>query len=170
MISADIDQKELFFNTRSMTVSGGLGIYNPDLATLFKTAVGPDISRLAQMMLRDPSIIREIDAVDNDCKASETCKSYLIAGPYRTVQPSPFTVEMEDVDAFRLHHAPFYQVDMWNVEQESELYFNRTSECNLYGGFDLRQEYSMSICMKQHSQDVIVAGELVIQKSSLPLD
>jgi hypothetical protein len=153
-----------------MTVSGGLGLYDPNLATIVKTIVGPDISRLAQTMLQDPSITQEIDAVDNDCKASETCKSYLIAGPSRTVLPWPFTLEMEGVDAFRLHDAPFYQVDMWNVEQESELYFNRTSECNLYGGVSPKLEFSMSLCMKQHSQYVIVAGELVIQESSSPLD
>lgn len=95
-----------------MTLSGGLGIYNPDLANQFKTAAGPDISRLAQMMLRDPSIFWPVESADPACKRSKTCTSYLLAGPYRTVQPWPFTDETEDLYGFRLHNAPFYHVDM----------------------------------------------------------
>ncbi|KAH7063791.1 hypothetical protein BKA63DRAFT_182460 [Paraphoma chrysanthemicola] len=158
ILLGDIDQKEVFFDDRNMLVSGGLGLYNPDLATLFKTPAGPDIARFAQIMLQDPAISKEVDPVDKECKASKTCKSYLLAGPHRTVQPWPFTEESKDLGAFRLHNAPFYQVDMWSIEDETKLYFNGTSECSLYGGFDPRHEFSMSFCMKQQSQDVIVAG------------
>lgn len=112
------------------------------------------------MMSRDRSITWPVKPVDPSCKASKTCKSYLIAGPYRTVQPWPFTIETADVDGFRLSGAPFYQVDMWDVDREWELLsFNETKECNLYGGQDPKLDYSMSICMKQHTEDVLVAGE-----------
>ncbi|KAF2030755.1 hypothetical protein EK21DRAFT_111627 [Setomelanomma holmii] len=158
ILLAAIDQKEVFFDTRSITVSGGLAFYNPDLATVFKTALGPDISRLAQMMLRDPSLSWEVSPIDKDCKASKTCKSYLLADPYRTVSPWPFTLEGDDIDAFRLHNAPFYQVDLWNVDSEKDLAFDKTKECSLYVGFDPVNEFSTSLCMKQHSQDVVVAG------------
>ncbi|KAH7076169.1 hypothetical protein FB567DRAFT_583288 [Paraphoma chrysanthemicola] len=158
ILVGDVKQKEVYFDERDMLVSGGLGLYNPDLATLFKTPAGPDIARFAQIMLQDPAISKEVDPVDSDCKKSKTCKSYLLAGPYRTVQPWPFTLESEKLGAFRLHNAPFYQVDMWSVEGEPELIFNATSECILYGGFEPRTDYSLNFCMRQHSQDVIVAG------------
>lgn len=143
-----------------MTVSGGLGIYNPELATQFETAVGPDIARLAQIMLRDPSISWPVEAADSVCEASKTCASYLLAGPYRTVQPWPFSVETDDLDGFRLHNAPFYQVDMWTVKGEPELVFNETEECNLYGGFDPEHDYSMRVRMRQHTNNTLVAGKL----------
>jgi hypothetical protein len=145
---ANVEQKEVFIETRSLTVSAGLAPFDHDLATTASPFVGPAISRLAQMMLVDPAISWPVKAVDSLFKVSKTCTLYLIAGPYRTVQPSPFTVENDDVSGFILHDAPFYQVDMWNVELESGLAFNETRECELYGGYDVRNEFSMNICMK----------------------
>lgn len=69
-------------------------------------------------------------------------------------------MENEDSSGFRLHQAPFYQVDMWNVEPESELVFDETEECELYGGFDAKDEYSTTVCIKQHDEDTLVAGKL----------
>lgn len=148
----------MFIETRSLTVSAGLAPFDPDLATAASPFLGPAISRLASMMLVDPAISWPVKAVDPLCKVSKTCTSYLIAGPYRTIQPSPFTVENDDISGFILYDAPFYHVDMWNVEPESVLAFNETRECELYGGYDARNEFSMKICMKQHAQDVVVAG------------
>ncbi|KAJ4363454.1 hypothetical protein N0V83_009747 [Neocucurbitaria cava] len=142
-----------------MDVSAGLALYDPNLAvTTSAMQTGPYISRLAQMMTRDRSITWPVDAVDPMCRASKTCKSYLIAGPYRTVQPWPFTAENETMDGFRLYNTPFYQVDMWDVEREWDLSFNETSECSLYGGFDAAWDYSLEICMKEYAKDVLVAG------------
>lgn len=152
-----------------MTVTAGLGTYNPELATSFGNVVGPDISRLAQMMLRDRSITWPVKAVDPACKASNASASYLIAGPYRTVQPWPFTIEEDNVDGFRIYNAPFYQVDMWNVDSEQNLTFSESKDCNVYGGINATTDFSMLICIKQHDGDTLVAGTLQTHPASLAL-
>lgn len=95
------------------------------------------------------------------CKASNACVSYWLAGPYRTVKPWTFIAEGDNLDGFRLHLAPFHHVGMWTVENEAELTFNESQDCNLYGGIDPKHEYSMEICIGQHAGDILVAGKLL---------
>lgn len=154
-LQANVIQKEVFFPIRTMDVSGGLGIYDPRIATL-ALVWKPEISKLVQSMLRDRSISWPIDPVSNECKSNDSCTSYLIAGPYQTVAPWPFTVEHNDVDGFRLYDAPFYQVELWDASPN--LTFSESKDCTLYGGLDAVGDYSMIICLAQQSSEGLLAA------------
>ncbi|KAF2795591.1 hypothetical protein K505DRAFT_360050 [Melanomma pulvis-pyrius CBS 109.77] len=134
ILMANVVQKEVFFPIRTMDVSGGLGIYDPRIATL-GLVWKPEISKLVQSMLRDRSISWPIDP---------------------TVSPWPFTVEHSDVDGFRLYDAPFYQVEFWDASPN--LTFSKSKDCTLYGGFDASGDYSMIICLAQQSSEGLLAA------------
>lgn len=141
-----------------MDVSGGLAVYDPQIATS-STAWKPEISKLVQFMLRDRSVTTEIDPVSNMCKSSKSCKSYLIAGPYMTVVPWPFTVEDDSVDGFRMENAPFYQVELWDtLDTNPDLVFNRLNDCTIYGGLNADEEYSTLFCLAQKSPEGLLAA------------
>lgn len=96
--------------------------------------------------------------VSQECKgAGKSCKSYLIAGPYQTIAPWPFTEEEEDVNGFRLFGAPFYQVDIW--DPKPGITFSESKDCTLYGGLNATDDFSMVLCIKQDDPSApIVAG------------
>jgi hypothetical protein len=141
-----------------MDVSGGLAVYDPRIATL-AAVWKPEISKLVQFMLRDRSVTTEIDPVSNACKKSKSCKSYLVAGPYMTVAPWPFTVEDDSVDGFQLENAPFYQVELWDTwDTNRDLAFNKPTDCTIYGGLNATVEYSTLLCLAQQSPEGLLAA------------
>jgi hypothetical protein len=155
-----VSQKDIYFPVRTMDVTGGLAVYDPRIAT-GGTVWRPEISKLAQNMLRDRSVTAEIDPVGNACKSSSSCKSYLIAGPYMTVVPWPFTVEDESVDAFRLEDAPFYQVELWDtLDKNPNLTFDRLKDCTIYGGLNATADYSTFFCLAQQSFEGLLAASM----------
>ncbi|KAH7117881.1 hypothetical protein B0J11DRAFT_592362 [Dendryphion nanum] len=147
LLVANMDQKTLFFPTRSMEVSAGLAVYDPSLAITFRNAVGPTISGLMSSMLRDRSMIWEMAPISKECRRSRDCRSYLIAGPALTVAPWPFTIEEVNVDGFRLKNTPFSQVEFWEPSQNFTA--SESRDCTLYGGLNRTESYSFPICMIQ---------------------
>ncbi|KAF2638593.1 hypothetical protein P280DRAFT_74644 [Massarina eburnea CBS 473.64] len=159
ILLADITQKNVFFPVLSMPVTGGLAIYDPTIAEVYHTKWGPEIGKLVKSTLRDRSISWPIDPMGQACKSSKGCESYILAGPYQTITPWPFTNETEGVDAFRLVNAPFYAVELWNPGPEDEVLFDAKTDCELYGGFDAKNEYSTMVCIAQtRVDDVLAAG------------
>lgn len=138
-----------------MNVSGGLAEYDPAVAATYHTALGPEIAKLVQTMLRDRTVTWPVDTVSQACRKERSCASYLVAGPYQTTAPWPFTVERGNLDAFRLHNAPFYQVDMWNPSPDLEF---EERDCTLYGGANRTTEYSMRLCISQEGAEGLLAA------------
>jgi hypothetical protein len=166
-VEAKVPQSDVYFPIRTMDVSGGLAVYDPRIATL-AAVWKPEISKLVQFMLRDRSVTMEIDPISNACKKSKSCMSYLIAGPYMTVAPWPFTVEDDSVDGFRLENAPFYQVELWDTwDTNHDLVFNPPTDCTIYGGLDAISEYSTLFCLtEQTPEGLLAAGTLSLWSKS----
>lgn len=145
-----------------MDVTGGLAIYDPRSATIYHTVMGPEIAKLVQSCLRDRSISWPAPSVGPECGNSKSCESYLLAGPYQTVTPWPFTNQTENVDAFRLERAPIYQVDFWNIEEKDSIgIFDMKANCELYGGFDPDIEFSTLVCIADgNSKDELLACKI----------
>ncbi|PSN74809.1 hypothetical protein BS50DRAFT_671117 [Corynespora cassiicola Philippines] len=159
ILMANVTQKNVFFDERSMNISAGLAQYNPDLANATRVRLGPVIARLLQSMLRDRSLSWPVDPVGEGCKADKFCKSLLLAGPYMTVAPWPFINELEGFDGFRVNDAPFYQVEVWSPGPEKDLSFSESRDCTVYGGFNKTTEFSTIMCIKnQDSNGTLVAG------------
>ncbi|KAF2678171.1 hypothetical protein K458DRAFT_395238 [Lentithecium fluviatile CBS 122367] len=166
ILLANISPKPIFISTTSMSVTGGLATYDPRIAEVYRTQWGPEIAKLVQSTLRDRSIAWPIGAYSPACKASQSCESYLLAGPYGTVLPWPFTNETGDVDAFLLEKAPVYMVELWDLEageDEEEGRFVAETECVLYGGFNARDEYSTLMCIGERDEGALVAAWFVCQ-------
>ncbi|KAF2200900.1 hypothetical protein GQ43DRAFT_481187 [Delitschia confertaspora ATCC 74209] len=157
ILMANINQTTLFFPTTTTPVTGGLGLYSPSLALSYAAVLGPQISNLVQTMLQDRSLTWKLDPVSNQCKAGKKCRSYLLAGPYLTVAPMPFTQEEGGLDWFRIKDAPFYQVDVWDAPKNLTFDISK-EECTLYGGFNDTTDFSMVLCIQQGEKGVISGG------------
>lgn len=145
-----------------MNVSAGLATYDPTIANATRDVVAPLISRYIHALLQDRSLTWPVDPVDGACSAGKNCHSSLIAGPYSTVSPWPFSRENDSVgmDGFRIRNAPFYQVDMWDLEPGT-ISFSQSRNCVVYGGLDAIYEYSTLMCVAEHdTEGVLVAGNL----------
>ena len=161
-IIADTNQTTLFFGVRSMNVSAGLGLFDPSIANAARPVIAPIVSRFIQVMLQDRSLSWPVDPIDNICKATKNCTSYLIAGPYSIVSPWPFPKANESLNTagFRVKNAPYYQVDMWDASPET-LAISQSKNCVIYGGLDPIQEYSTLVCIAdQETKGVLGAGKL----------
>ncbi|KAF2729967.1 hypothetical protein EJ04DRAFT_580265 [Polyplosphaeria fusca] len=156
ILMANVRQKDVFYPIRTLSISGGLADYDPQLAATYSTVIGPFIAKYVQTMLHDPSIAWPLDAITKECKNERSCTSSLIAGPYQTITPWPFTIEDDDVDTFRIYNAPFYQVDLWYPP--TSLTFSESQECTLYGGSNRTSDFSMALCISQQSSPNLLAA------------
>jgi len=108
-------------------------------------------------MLLDRSIAWKVDPVSEKCRAFKSCRSYILAGPYWTVAPSPFTQEQKGLDWYIVEETPVYQVDLWEAPANLT-FFRSKGECGTYGGVNLTGDYSMALCIAQQSPGVLSAG------------
>lgn len=157
---ADIDQTTVCFDLESMNISAGLATFDPEIANATRLIIAPLVSRYIQVMLQDRSLSWPVDAIDPTCNENLNCTSYLIAGPYSTVAPWPFSRlnESVDVDGFRIKHAPYYQVDMWDPKPNTTM-FSQSRDCVVYGGLDSADEFSTLVCIPEPEKDnVLLAG------------
>ena len=161
--TANISPTPVCHPTLSMSVTGGLATYDPRIAEVYHTKWGPEIAKLIRSTLRDRSIAWPVDEVGEACGASNSCEAFLLAGPYGTVSPWPFTNKTEDWDeeGFLLEKAPVYMVEMWNLENGDEVaVWGMEDDCVLYGGFDAKNEFSTLVCIVERGvDDELAAGE-----------
>ena len=145
-----------------MNVSAGLGIFDPNIANVSRPIIAPIVSRFIQVMLQDRSLSWPVDPIDDTCKATKNCTSYLIAGPYSIVSPWPFPKANESIDTagFRVKDAPYYHVDIWDASPDT-LSMSESRDCVVYGGMDAVREYSTLMCIaNQDTEGVLGAGKL----------
>ncbi|KAF2003156.1 hypothetical protein P154DRAFT_112626 [Amniculicola lignicola CBS 123094] len=164
ILMANINQKQIFFPNTPHDISAGLAGYDPSVSRAYSTVWGPEIGKLVQTMLRDRSVTYPLPAINPQCKRSKTCTSFLIAGPYQTISPWPFTVgpgNEEELDSYMVFDAPWYQVDMWDIEESEGWTVSMSRDCTLYGGFNGTSDYSLLLCIKEDptGDGVIGAGQ-----------
>ncbi|KAF2477512.1 uncharacterized protein BDR25DRAFT_299433 [Lindgomyces ingoldianus] len=158
ILMASVPQRDVYFPVRTLDVSGGLALYDPGLASTYRSMSSVYTSRFAQNMLKDRSISWPMDPISESCKTNSSCTSYLLAGPSLTTAPWPFAfIEGDAADGFRLEDASFYQVDLWDPAPNT-LTFSESRDCTLYGGLDSYYEFSMDICLAQQSPDGLLAA------------
>ncbi|KAH7076170.1 hypothetical protein FB567DRAFT_632440 [Paraphoma chrysanthemicola] len=126
ILLGDIQQETVYHATETMSVSTGLGSYDPTLAASSFNHTqwrdwAPEISRLSLDLLRDRSIVWPTEPENIHCKRASTCQSYLLVGLSQTVWPWPDTGRQSILPdatsaAFKLGSAAYYQVDIWEPD------------------------------------------------------
>jgi hypothetical protein len=120
----------LYFAVETIDITGGLGVYDPDIAKVYATESGFDIVHMVQGLLRDAALVSAVDPISETCRASNSCTSYLISGAYNTVRPLPFMIQSDNAPSFTVFNAPAYQLDFW--DPPADLAFQK-HECSTYG-------------------------------------
>jgi hypothetical protein len=139
-----------------MNVSAGLADFDPRLSATYSNVMGPFIAKYIQTMLHDSSISWNLDPISPECRKEKSCVSYLVAGPYETISPWPFTNEDAEVNMFRVYEAPFYQVDLWYPPPS--LTVGDSRDCTVYGGINRTTDFSIDLCITQQSSPNLIAA------------
>lgn len=155
MLLALVNPETLYRHVKWAPIAGGIGIYDPNLAT----AGLNDLTKASHVLhiLKDSTLSFPVDPVTVECKKSRaTCVGYLLSGGLQTVTPWPFKLDNDtSLTHYIVKDAISYQIDIWDAPLKN---INWTQDaCKIYASDN---NTAIQLC---HSQYVgggskIVAG------------
>lgn len=154
MFLGDVNVQDMYWPISFSPISGGMGVFDPQLVHIFEEGSGPYISSLVQSLLRDPATALPVRPINPLCNNSTfSCSSYLLSGGVVSVSPWPFNITSPDESDYIVQNGPSYQIDFWR--ETSPITWLSTS-CHVYG----TNAAGLQLCI-QNSTDAGTRGQLV---------